>query len=196
MYFQVVLMVHFLKQFLIDNPLCIVNDEVGKVKKELLSDEDRCKLMQSSSQILLKIKEEEYYMGFKITVPPDYPAKQIQYVKGQQNISFYLSSNILKCCTQSFDFSQLSFHFNIEFHLLKDTCIYKYCHLQFPNIHNRVIFLFVIDKEQKRVVNESSPLNLTSLFYNAQSTIQKSQQYSISVKKFQIFHLKRKRIYY
>lgn len=94
MYFQVVLMVHFLKQFLIDNPLCIVNDEVGKVKKELLSDEDKCKLMQSSSQILLKIKEEEYYMGFKITVPPDYPAKQIQYVKGQQNISFYLSSNI------------------------------------------------------------------------------------------------------
>lgn len=80
MYFQVVLMVHFLKQFLIDNPLCIVNDEVGKVKKELLSDEDKCKLMQSSSQILLKIKEEEYYMGFKITVPPDYPAKQIQYV--------------------------------------------------------------------------------------------------------------------
>lgn len=37
---------------------------------------------------------------------------------------------------------------------------------------------FVIDKEQKRVVNESSPfkipINLTSLFYNAQSTIQKS----------------------
>lgn len=113
MYFQVVLMVHFLKQFLIDNPLCIVNDEVGKVKKELLSDEDKCKLMQSSSQILLKIKEEEYYMGFKITVPPDYPAKQIQYVhvQGQQNISFYLSSNI-----KMFDFSQLSFHFNIEFH--------------------------------------------------------------------------------
>lgn len=36
----------------------------------------------------------------------------------------------------------------------------------------------VIDKEQKRVVNESSlfkiPINLTSLFYNAQSAIQKS----------------------
>lgn len=131
MYFQVVLMVHFLKQFLIDNPLCIVNDEVGKVKKELLSDEDKCKLMQSSSQILLKIKEEEYYMGFKITVPPDYPAKQIQYVQGQQNISFYLSSNILKCCTWLFDFSQLSFHFNIEFHLYKihvytSTAIYSF----------------------------------------------------------------------
>lgn len=113
MYFQVVLMVHFLKQFLIDNPLCIVNDEVGKVKKELLSDEDKCKLMQSSSQILLKIKEEEYYMGFKITVPPDYPAKQIQYVhvQGQQNISFYLSSNIKMFYLVVWFFSAVISHF-------------------------------------------------------------------------------------
>lgn len=122
MYFQVVLMVHFLKQFLIDNPLCIVNDEVGKVKKELLSDEDKCKLMQSSSQILLKIKEEEYYMGFKITVPPDYPAKQIQYVKGQQNISFYLSSNIKMLYLVVWFFSAvISFQHWIP--SLKDTCI-------------------------------------------------------------------------
>lgn len=130
MYFQVVLMVHFLKQFLIDNPLCIVNDEVGKVKKELLSDEDKCKLMQSSSQILLKIKEEEYYMGFKITVPPDYPAKQIQYVhvQGQQNISFYLSSNIKMLYLVVWFFSAvISFQHWIP--SLKDTCIYKYCHL-------------------------------------------------------------------
>lgn len=104
-------MVHFLKQFLIDNPLCIVNDEVGKVKKELLSDEDKCKLMQSSSQILLKIKEEEYYMGFKITVPPDYPAKQIQYVQGQQNISFYLSSNIKMLYLVVWFFSAVISHF-------------------------------------------------------------------------------------
>jgi hypothetical protein len=71
-------MINFLKQFLIDNPLCIVNDEVGKVKKELLSEEDRCKLMQSTSQIMLKVKEEGYHMNFKITVPPDYPQRQIQ----------------------------------------------------------------------------------------------------------------------
>lgn len=116
MYFQVVLIVHFLKQFLIDNPLCIVNDEVGKVKKELLSDEDKCKLMQSSSQILLKIKEEEYYMGFRITVPPDYPAKQIQYVQGpalQLNFSLYLPSNI-KSCSQLFDLYQQPFFFFIS----------------------------------------------------------------------------------
>ena len=72
---------NFLKQFLIDNPLCIVNDEVGKVKKELLSDEDKCKLMQSASQVLLKVREEEYYMSFKISVPAQYPKQQIQYVQ-------------------------------------------------------------------------------------------------------------------
>lgn len=167
-------MVHFLKQFLIDNPLCIVNDEVGKVKKELLSDEDKCKLMQSSSQILLKIKEEEYYMGFKITVPPDYPAKQIQYVQGQQNISFYLSSNI-----KMFDFSQLSFHFISTLNSIFKRYMYIQVLAFIVSKYSQQSYLsFVIDKEQKRVVNESSPfkipLNLTSLFYNAQSTIQKS----------------------
>lgn len=177
MYFQVVLMVHFLKQFLIDNPLCIVNDEVGKVKKELLSDEDKCKLMQSSSQILLKIKEEEYYMGFKITVPPDYPAKQIQYVQGQQNISFYLSSNIKMLYLVVWFLSAVIFISTLNSIFKR----YMYMYIQvLPFIgskYSQQSYLSFV-KEQKRVVNESSPfkipINLTSLFYNAQSTIQKS----------------------
>lgn len=179
MYFQVVLMVHFLKQFLIDNPLCIVNDEVGKVKKELLSDEDKCKLMQSSSQILLKIKEEEYYMGFKITVPPDYPAKQIQYVHCTGTAEYFILlifkyKNVVHGCLIF-----LSCHFISTLNSLFKRYMYIQVLPFIVSKYSQQSYLsFVIDKEQKRVVNESSPfkipINLTSLFYNAQSTIQKS----------------------
>ncbi|XP_078312740.1 uncharacterized protein LOC144619196 [Crassostrea virginica] len=92
---QVILLVNFLKQFLIDNPLCIVNDEVGKVKKELLSDEDKCKLMQSASQVLLKVREEEYYMSFKISVPAQYPKQQIQLEITENNFPDILKINFL-----------------------------------------------------------------------------------------------------
>ncbi|KAK3097418.1 hypothetical protein FSP39_009473 [Pinctada imbricata] len=75
---QVILIINFIKNFLIENPLCIVNDEVAKLKKELLSNDDECKLKQKSSQIVFKVKQEQYLMSFKVSVPVEYPLKQVQ----------------------------------------------------------------------------------------------------------------------
>ena len=71
-------MINFIKTFLIENPLCIVNDEVARLKKELLSQEDECKLKQKTSQIVFRVKQERYLMNFKVTVPEEYPLKQVQ----------------------------------------------------------------------------------------------------------------------
>jgi len=73
---QVVHIIRFVNTFIDENPLCVCSDEIAAVKK-LLSDSDEVKLKQKSSQLLVKITQEKYYISLKVSVPHDYPLTQI-----------------------------------------------------------------------------------------------------------------------
>ena len=75
--FQVLHIVKFVRNFVIENPLCVCSDEIAAVKKDL-EERDKLKLKQDSAQVLLKITQEQYVMNLKITVPDLYPSQQIQ----------------------------------------------------------------------------------------------------------------------
>ena len=74
---QVVHMVNFVKTFLDENPLCVCSEEIAFIKKDLITPEDEIKLKQKTSQIVLKLRQQKYFMNFNISVPDTYPLKQI-----------------------------------------------------------------------------------------------------------------------
>merc|ERR1712062_320032 len=59
-----------------ENKLCVCADEISSIKK-LLSDADEVKLKQKTSQILIKICQEKYFVKLKLAVPEEYPLKQV-----------------------------------------------------------------------------------------------------------------------
>ena len=61
-----------MKKFLEDNPLCVCHEEISELKK-LLGPNDEMKLKQKSSQIVVKLRELEYYVNLRFTIPEDYP---------------------------------------------------------------------------------------------------------------------------
>ena len=63
---------------MIENPLCVCSEEIASMKKDLLEDCDRLKLKQDTSQILLKIVQEQYVMNLTVTVPDLYPTDQVK----------------------------------------------------------------------------------------------------------------------
>ena len=76
--FQILHLVNFVRNFVIDNPLCVCSDEIASVKKDLLEENDKLKLKQDTSQILIKVVQEQYIMNLKITIPDLYPTEQIR----------------------------------------------------------------------------------------------------------------------
>jgi hypothetical protein len=48
------------------------------MKKDLLKDSDELKLKQKTSQVVLKLKEKDYCLTARITVPDNYPEKQVE----------------------------------------------------------------------------------------------------------------------
>ena len=72
------LLINFVKTFLIENPLCVCSEELLSVKKKLIQSEDSVTLKQATSQVIYRITQEQYFMQFCLTVPDDYPLKQIK----------------------------------------------------------------------------------------------------------------------
>ena len=80
-FLQIFQLVNFLKRFIDDNPLCVCSEEINLIKKNILKDTDEIKLKQKNSQIVLKLKEKNYYLNAKILVPEMYPDQQIRWDK-------------------------------------------------------------------------------------------------------------------
>ena len=74
---QVVHIVQFVSKFIDENPLCVCADEISVVKGKLSGAKDEVKLKQKSSQVVLKICQEEYFLSLRMTVPDDYPLRQV-----------------------------------------------------------------------------------------------------------------------
>ncbi|ELU12714.1 hypothetical protein CAPTEDRAFT_208488 [Capitella teleta] len=75
---QILHIAKFIRKFIDDNPLCICSDEISNLKK-LLKTGDEIKLKQKTSQVILKLREGQYYMNVKLTVPDNYPLEVRNY---------------------------------------------------------------------------------------------------------------------
>ena len=63
----------FVHTFLNDHPLCVCSDEIVKIKNELLDEDDKLILKQKTSQVIVKLKEQNYYLNAKLLIPDSYP---------------------------------------------------------------------------------------------------------------------------
>ena len=50
---QILPIMQFVREFIINNPLCVCSDEISVIKKDLIEDKDKIKLKQESSQVVL-----------------------------------------------------------------------------------------------------------------------------------------------
>ena len=76
-FFQIIPLTQFLRKFIDDNPLCVCHEEISAIKRIFAAESDDVKLKQKTSQVVLKIRENEYFMHVRLTVPDDYPRSQI-----------------------------------------------------------------------------------------------------------------------
>lgn len=76
---QIMIVVECVAVYLTENSLCVIYDEISKLKKLLGSNsESEIKLKQKSSCVSLSAKGGEYYFKTKITVPKLYPVESVR----------------------------------------------------------------------------------------------------------------------
>ncbi|GFR62226.1 E3 ubiquitin protein ligase RIN2 [Elysia marginata] len=98
---QVLHIVQFVSSFLDGNPLCVCADEISLVKEKLSKEKDEVKLKQKSSQVTLKICQEEYFLNLRITVPDDYPLSQVTPEITDHNFPEFLRTNFQAQATET-----------------------------------------------------------------------------------------------
>ncbi|KAK7500064.1 hypothetical protein BaRGS_00008611 [Batillaria attramentaria] len=97
---QVVHMIRFVKTFVDENPLSVCSEEIAFIKKELLTPEDEIKLKQKTSQIVLKLRQEKYFLNLSITVPDSYPLQKIATEITEHNLPQFLKTNFQAQATE------------------------------------------------------------------------------------------------
>ncbi|ELU12713.1 hypothetical protein CAPTEDRAFT_129847 [Capitella teleta] len=99
---QILHIAKFIRKFIDDNPLCICSDEISNLKK-LLKTGDEIKLKQKTSQVILKLREGQYYMNVKLTVPDNYPLEVTGVEISDTNFPSHLSIHF---ASQSFEIAR------------------------------------------------------------------------------------------
>ncbi|ROT79074.1 uncharacterized protein [Penaeus vannamei] len=74
---QVLHVLRFVRNFIDENPLCCCSEEISNVRKKLIAGSDELKLRQKTSSVVVKVQEGQYVMKYNITVPENYPDKQV-----------------------------------------------------------------------------------------------------------------------
>ncbi|BFZ26054.1 hypothetical protein BsWGS_29093 [Bradybaena similaris] len=87
---QVLHVVNFVKTFIEENPLCVCSEEISSIKRMLTGDKDEIKLKQKTSELVIKVHQEKYFLHFKISVPDDYPLIQIKLEITEHNFPPFL----------------------------------------------------------------------------------------------------------
>ncbi|XP_074656157.1 uncharacterized protein LOC141909586 [Tubulanus polymorphus] len=75
---QVMTTLYFVKHFIDDNPLCVCSEEISYIKKDLLTKVDEIKLKQKTSNVTIKICQDQYFIKINCTVPDHYYNEQLQ----------------------------------------------------------------------------------------------------------------------
>ncbi|GLV35119.1 uncharacterized protein CBL_01733 [Carabus blaptoides fortunei] len=80
---QILKILHFIHNFIMETPLCCCYNEINNLKKLLTSKNDELKLRQKASSIFLKVVSESYYLKAKILVPDNYPEISVGHMLAQ-----------------------------------------------------------------------------------------------------------------
>lgn len=82
---QILPIMTFVRDFVLNNPLCVCSEEIAAIKKDLIGEEDKMKLKQETSQIQLRIVEEQYLMNLNIMIPDAYPLEHVMIEAAESN---------------------------------------------------------------------------------------------------------------
>lgn len=75
---QVVSICKFVNTFIQDNPLLVCADEISRVKKDIVQEQDEFKVKQKTGVVTYKIACKKYYLHVKLTVPDLYPTESVK----------------------------------------------------------------------------------------------------------------------
>ena len=76
-YFQILKAMHFISNFLEENPLCFYSMEISVIKK-LLRNDDELKLRQKTSSLVLMTTDGLYKCKYNLRIPVEYPNDQVR----------------------------------------------------------------------------------------------------------------------
>lgn len=82
---QIMTILVFVKNFLIENPLSCCYNEISNIKQLLAEGIDELKLKQKSSGIILNLAHKKYFWNVKIFVPDNYPESSIELKSAETN---------------------------------------------------------------------------------------------------------------
>ncbi|KAH3724365.1 uncharacterized protein LOC127852309 [Dreissena polymorpha] len=82
---QVLPVMRYVREFIVNNPLCVACDEITAIKRHLIAEMDKLKLKQELSAVHLKIVQDLYWMNLKLTVPDNYPVEQVSIEAAESN---------------------------------------------------------------------------------------------------------------
>lgn len=83
---QIINTLKFISQYLQENPLCIVLDEIIALRKLLSSEAGDLKLKQKNSTISLTARGGNYYFKIKTEIPEEYPEKCVKWQNYESNL--------------------------------------------------------------------------------------------------------------
>ena len=72
---QIISLIKFINKFMEENPLLVCSDEISKVKKNLVEEQDDFKVKQKTGVIDYRIAAKKYFLHVKLTVPDQYPTE-------------------------------------------------------------------------------------------------------------------------
>jgi len=75
---QVVSAIKYVNTFIQDNPLLVCADEVSKIKKNLVQEQDDFKVKQKAGVITYKMSCNKYYLHVKMSIPDLYPTESVK----------------------------------------------------------------------------------------------------------------------
>ena len=90
---QIIAVTKFIRKFLDDTPLCVCSEEINVIKKDLVHEGDEVKLKQKTSQVVVKLREGNYLLTAKLTVPDDYPLSKLGIEITDQNFPDVVKAN-------------------------------------------------------------------------------------------------------
>jgi len=92
---QIISLVKFINNFLIENPLLICSEEISNIKKKFVNQEDDFKVKQKTGVINYKINSRKYFFHVKLTVPDMYPTECVDIEFKGSNFPSILETHFL-----------------------------------------------------------------------------------------------------
>ncbi len=75
---QVLFLVTFVSEYLSSNPFIVCPEELAHIKKELFREGDQLRVKQKAGVIYYRACQGQYFMDFRLTVPPEYPEQHVE----------------------------------------------------------------------------------------------------------------------